>query len=67
MVAAPATCLIELIVSNADALRVYVSLVAMTRPLLATRLNRNWPLLVFFTTNFIAARLRLRMVPKIAR
>ena len=51
--------------SNADALRVYVSLVAMTCPLLATRLNRNWPLLAFFTTNFIGVHLRLRMLPKI--
>jgi hypothetical protein len=45
-VAEPAFFLIDSIVSKADVLRVYVSLVATVCPLLATRLNWNGPLLV---------------------
>src|SRR4051794_31234583 len=63
MSAAPTFFLMDSIVSSADALRVYVSLVATVCPLLATRLKRNCPLLAFFTTNFIANHLLAGHLP----
>lgn len=58
---------IDTMVSKADAFRVYVSLVATTCPLLATRLNRNCPLLVFLRTNFIYTTSKTSAIPAAAR